>query len=291
MAALRNGTASKPDISFPMHRPVEKGEWTPGLDAELRTRQQTQTPTQTQTVDLKKDNSLPRACFPGGDRSLSAIAIRAFLLGVVGTACAFLTIVLAHYQSRLWRPFFFVTTLSLFHFLEFWITAEFNTPTALVSSFLLTNGDRYRQAHTVALVETFFTSLFLPSWQARVNPPWVIALGLAMIVVGQAVRSTAMAQAGTNFNHQVQSRKSDGHELVTRGLYAHFRHPSYFGFFWWGIGTQVALGNTISFIAYTAILWYFFKKRITHEEKHLLEFFGEDYKAYRARTRVWIPFI
>jgi protein-S-isoprenylcysteine O-methyltransferase len=27
------------------------------------------------------------------------------------------------------------------------------------------------------------------------------------------------------------------------------------------------------------------------EEKHLIAFFGEDYKAYRARTRVWIPFI
>jgi protein-S-isoprenylcysteine O-methyltransferase len=27
------------------------------------------------------------------------------------------------------------------------------------------------------------------------------------------------------------------------------------------------------------------------EEKHLIDFFGNDYKAYRARTRVWIPFI
>lgn len=30
---------------------------------------------------------------------------------------------------------------------------------------------------------------------------------------------------------------------------------------------------------------------IADEEKHLIEFFGDDYKAYRARTRVWIPFI
>lgn len=27
------------------------------------------------------------------------------------------------------------------------------------------------------------------------------------------------------------------------------------------------------------------------EETHLISFFGGDYKAYRARTRVWIPFI
>ncbi len=29
----------------------------------------------------------------------------------------------------------------------------------------------------------------------------------------------------------------------------------------------------------------------TDEERHLVSFFGDDYKAYRMRTRVWIPFI
>ncbi|KAF2641150.1 prenyl cysteine carboxyl methyltransferas-like protein Ste14 [Massarina eburnea CBS 473.64] len=295
MAEHRNGngngnataTASspKPDVSFPISRPVERGPWTAELDAKLREQQALR------DAQFRRDNVLPRAYFPGGDRSLSAIAIRAFLLGTVGATSAFLALALGYNASRLWRPFFFVATLSVFHFLEFWTTAEFNTPIAYVSSFLLTNGDRYRQAHTVALVEAVVTSLFLPTWQARVNPPVVIALGVVMIAVGQVVRSTAMAQAGTNFNHQVQSKKNEGHELVTHGLYQCFRHPSYFGFFWWGIGTQVALGNTFSFIAYTGILWYFFKKRITHEEKHLIQFFGEDYNVYKARTRVWIPFI
>lgn len=30
---------------------------------------------------------------------------------------------------------------------------------------------------------------------------------------------------------------------------------------------------------------------MTDEEKHLIDFFGNDYKTYRARTLVWIPFI
>ena len=158
----------------------------------------------------------------------------------------------------------------------------------------------------MALIETVITSYFFPAWQARVNPPSTIALGVIMIAIGQSVRSVAMKQAGTNFNHQVQSRKSEGHELVTTGLYSHFRHPAYFGFFWWGLGTQVVLGNTVSFIAYAGVLWYFFHTRITRklvylhnqqvltiadEEKHLVDFFGDDYESYRARTRVWIPFI
>jgi protein-S-isoprenylcysteine O-methyltransferase len=213
---------------------------------------------------------LPRAYYPGGDRSLAGIAIRALLLGVCGTIGFGMAAVLAFYGNRLWRPCFFIGTLSVFHFLEFWITAAYNTPIAYVSSFLLTNGDRYRQAHTMALIETIVTAYFFPEWQALVNPPAMIATGVIMIAVGQTVRSVAMKQAGTNFNHQVQSKKNEGHELVTTGLYSYFRHPSYFGFFWWGLGTQVVLGNSVSFVAYAAVLWYFFHTRIKRMSFYLL---------------------
>lgn len=254
-------TSAHPEISFPLSRPSEKGKWTPELDAKLRAEEAAK-------IQIRGSHVLPRAYFPGGDRSLAGIAIRAFLLGVCGTIGFVLSAVLAYHENRLWRPCFFVGTLSVFHFLEFWITAAYNTPSAYISSFLLANGDRYRQAHTMALVETVVTSYFFPTWQARVNPPAIIALGVVMIAIGQAVRSVAMKQAGTNFNHQVQSRKNEGHELVTTGLYSHFRHPSYFGFFWWGLGTQVVLGNTISFIAYAGVLWYFFHTRITRTFRH-----------------------
>ncbi|KAI1548800.1 STE14 protein-S-isoprenylcysteine methyltransferase [Pyrenophora tritici-repentis] len=232
----------------------------------------------------KDVNVLAAEFFPHGKRSLSGIAVRAFclgcalVLGLVGTG------LLAYSGSHLWRPCLFLATLSLFHFLEFYTTAAYNTPKAYIASFLLTNGDQYRMAHTMAFIETLVTSYFFPKYQSRIHPPWLIALGVIMIVVGQTVRSTAMIQAGTNFNHTVQSRKSDGHELVTSGLYNYFRHPSYFGFFWWGIGTQVMLGNMTCGIGYAGVLWYFFKKRISHEEKHLIDFFGDDYRAYRART-------
>jgi protein-S-isoprenylcysteine O-methyltransferase len=248
-------TSARPEISFPLSRPSEKGEWTPELDAKLRAEEATK-------IQMKDANVLPRAYYPGGDRSLAGIAIRALLLGVCGTIGFALTAMLALHENRLWRPCFFIGTLSVFHFLEFWITAAYNTPIAYVSSFLLTNGDRYRQAHTMALIETIVTSYFFPEWQAYVNPPAAIVMGIIMIAVGQTVRSVAMKQAGTNFNHQVQSKKNEGHELVTTGLYSHFRHPSYFGFFWWGLGTQVVLGNSVSFVVYACVLWYFFYTRI-----------------------------
>ncbi|OAL48197.1 prenyl cysteine carboxyl methyltransferas-like protein Ste14 [Pyrenochaeta sp. DS3sAY3a] len=276
--------SSSVDISYPVNRPAGPSKWTPELDAQLRAREAA-------NIQTRNPYAVPIEFYPRGRRSLSGIAVRAFCLGGAAILGFVLTAFLAYHGSRLWRPWLFLGTLSIFHFLEFYTTAAYNTPIAYVSSFLLTNGDQYRIAHSMALVETCLTSYFFPGWQARVHYPVTLALGVVMIVVGQTVRSIAMAQAGTNFNHTVQSRKNEGHELVTSGMYAYFRHPSYFGFFWWGIGTQVMLGNTICLLAYAGVLWYFFMKRITHEEKHLINFFGEEYQAYRARTRVWIPFI
>jgi protein-S-isoprenylcysteine O-methyltransferase len=156
-----------------------------------------------------------------------------------------------------------MTCLSLFHFLEFWTHAKFNLPNATISAFLLfDNGWPYMLAHTSAMIETTVTSIYFPKWQEKFSHPFVLWPGLVLIVVGQLVRSMAIAKAGTNFNHQIQHKKKDTHELVTDGIYGVLRHPSYFGFFWWAVGTQVALGNPICFCIYVLVLWRFFNRRI-----------------------------
>jgi protein-S-isoprenylcysteine O-methyltransferase len=293
-----SSSGPKIDISLPVNRPVDNTKWTPALDATLRSKD----------ASTSQFTTINSEFFPHGKRSLAGIAMRAFCLGTTAVLGFILSGLGIYFESRLWRPCLFFAILSIFHFLEFYITAAYNTPSAFVASFLLTNGDQYRLAHSMALVETVVTSYIAPSWQARVHSPVLIALGLGLVVMGQVVRSTAMAQAGTNFNHTVQKKKNDGHELVTSGLYAYFRHPSYFGFFWWGVGTQVMLGNVVCTLGYAGVLWYFFSRRIARklvaltecgvvtdkladEERHLIQFFGDDYTAYRARTRVWIPFI
>jgi len=44
----------------------------------------------------------------------------------------------------------------------------------------------------------------------------------------------------------------------------YLRHPSYTGFFYWGIGTQLLLMNPISLIGYAVVLFRFFKERIRY---------------------------
>ncbi|KAK4158003.1 protein-S-isoprenylcysteine O-methyltransferase [Chaetomidium leptoderma] len=230
-------------------------------------------------------------------KSLSGIATRAFCLGIalaVGTT-ATLTILLTT-SSPLWRVPFFLASLALFHFLEFWTTAAYNTRAADVSSFLLTsNWPGYAVAHSVATLECLATHVLLgpdTRWGAPFGLGWTLTLaGLLLVVVGQAVRSLAMIQAGQSFNHHVQSRRQSGHVLVTTGIYAVLRHPSYFGFFWWALGTQMVMGNVVSFVGYAVVLWKFFSRRIRHEEEFLVGFFGGEYVAYRARVGTKIPFV
>lgn len=44
--------------------------------------------------------------------------------------------------------------------------------------------------------------------------------GLAILILGQVVRSLAMVHAAGNFSHEVAMRRRADHELVTDGIYA-----------------------------------------------------------------------
>ncbi|KAJ6782835.1 hypothetical protein PWT90_02834 [Aphanocladium album] len=236
--------------------------------------------------------------FPGQTRSLSGIALRAFCLGAAGSSALLLTVAtLLLTSSPVWRAPFFLLALSTFHFLEFWVTARRNTLVATTDSFLLTaNWPAYAIAHASAFAECLVVSVFFPGRRWGGGAPLHLggvglALGLALVVVGQTVRSLAMLHAGASFNHQIQWSKSDSHVLVTSGIYGRLRHPSYFGFFYWGLGTQLVLGNVFCFFAYAAVLWYFFSRRIRIEEVKLVEFFKDDYIQYRRRVGTWMPFM
>ncbi|KAL2257548.1 hypothetical protein VTK26DRAFT_9498 [Humicola hyalothermophila] len=240
--------------------------------------------------------------FPHQPKSLAGIATRAFCLGItlavglIGTAATLLFT-----DSPLWRLPFFLAALSAFHFLEFWTTAAYNTRAAEVSSFLLTsNWPGYAIAHTVAALECAFTNLVWPgrpftSAAIFTFPNSAVSAltlaGVVLTLLGQAVRTAAMAHAGQSFNHQVQQRRSSDHVLVTTGVYGLLRHPSYFGFFWWALGTQLVMGNALSLAGFALVLWRFFRGRIRHEEELLVIFFGDAYVQYRRRVGVWIPFV
>ncbi|KAK4092635.1 hypothetical protein Purlil1_3256 [Purpureocillium lilacinum] len=231
----------------------------------------------------------------GQPKSLAGIALRAFCLGLVAAGSALImAYTLATSDSPAWRLPFFALALAVFHFLEFWTTAEANTPVACIDSFLLTaNWPAYAVAHSAAFVECLLVTRFAPGrdWAPLHTGPLLLVLGFAMVLVGQVVRSVAMLHAGVSFNHHVQTDKAESHTLVTKGIYSVLRHPSYFGFFYWGLGTQLVLGNVVCFFIYAFVLWKFFSSRIRFEEKKLVEFFKNEYVEYRRDVGTKIPFI
>ena len=217
---------------------------------------------------------------PTGCRSFTSIAIQSFALGFVlagSLALIFLSLSSSANTftdpstSAWWRVPAFIACLTIFHFLEFYSTAAYNTAAARASSFLLySNGQAYNVAHALATVEAIVSSA-VPWWRelasvgGHVEARWRVCGGLAMVVLGQITRSAAMAHAASNFNHIPARTRQKGHELVTTGVYRWLRHPSYFGFFWWALGTQVLIGNKVCLVGYMVVLWWFFDRRIQGE--------------------------
>lgn len=229
-------------------------------------------------------------------KSLVGVACRSMVLGSLLGACIVSSMyVLLVVQRPIWRLPLYVALLALFHFLEYYSTARYNVRHATTSAFLLTsNGNAYYVAHLSAVAECLLRNYWYPTGM-QMLPPWMAVsmlwLGIGMVLAGQWIRTRAMRDAGTNFNHIVQHTKAPSHRLVTNGVYSVLRHPSYFGFFWWSLGTQMLLGNMVCMVGFAIALWRFFDSRIAAEEEALERFFGNDYRQYRQRVAVGIPLI
>ena len=66
---------------------------------------------------------------------------------------------------------------------------------------------------------------------------------------------------------------------------------AYFGFWIWALSNQLLLFNPICFVAFAIVLQRFFKDRIKDEEYSLEVFFGNEYKEYKLKTKIYIPFV
>ncbi|KXN86427.1 Protein-S-isoprenylcysteine O-methyltransferase [Leucoagaricus sp. SymC.cos] len=238
-------------------------------------------------LHLKSEAADLRGSLPNTPLAVAAIA---FVLGGL-FAVSFLTFILGGFERVWWSTYqlaFFFCAWSFFHWAEFAVTAGWNLEKCNIDSFLLNNGNMYHIAHATAVIEYLITLYLKPKAKCFAH---ISQLGILMTFCGQILRSLAMINASTNFSHAVAFEKRSNHRLVTDGIYAWFRHPSYAGFFYWALGTQLVLQNPISFILYSILLWRFFYYRTRAEERALVKFFGQDYVDYRRRVGTKIPFI
>lgn len=159
---------------------------------------------------------------------------------------------------------------------------------------MINHSKAYTAAALASWAEFWLELLLFPrtkslhAWGGLFGQPTLL-LGAALLLAGQACRIVAMHTCKEHFSHIVQTQKPPGHRLVTHGVYAHLRHPSYCGWFWWAVATQVVLANPLCTVAYALASARFFAERIAHEEAALDRFYPEQYPEYKRRTWVGIP--
>jgi len=190
----------------------------------------------------------------------------------------------------------YILAMIFFHQADFFVTAFFTPLELSADSFLVNHSLAYTAAFFISLGE-FWTRFFI-FWITDYNFSigsfyyyFSIFCGFMLVIIGQGFRLIAMKTCGENFNHIIQHSNSENHQLVTCGIYRYFRHPSYLGYFYWAIGTQILLCNPISFMGYTRTAWRFFSIRIPYEESTLLNQYSDIYVEYMKRTWIGIPFI
>lgn len=217
-------------------------------------------------------------------KHLMKVIIRASFLGVIFSGGIYVSV----YGIQHWPIFgWYMCVLSMFHYSEYLCIAITNPRTLTTDSFMLNHSVAYAAAATASWIEFVAEHHLIPGLK---NNLFISVIGLVLCIMGEILRKSAMLTASTNFNHIVQTVKERDHELVTHGVYSICRHPSYVGWFYWSIGTQLILVNPICVIIYAIASWTFFKTRVKIEEEALLNFFGDQYMEYKKHVYSGLPF-
>lgn len=127
--------------------------------------------------------------------------------------------------------------------------------------------------------------LGIPLIMPGTTSPFRWEVGLALIVIGEAVRLAGVAAAGT----VTRRRSRSVQRLVTYGIFAWARNPLYIGNFliWMGF---VTISGVLWFLPIAVLLFTLEYELIVRYEEGVLEsIFGREYLDYKQETPRWIP--
>jgi protein-S-isoprenylcysteine O-methyltransferase Ste14 len=117
--------------------------------------------------------------------------------------------------------------------------------------------------------------------------PVLAWLGTALFAAALWLFYRVHKELGRNWSDSLEVREQ--HKLVTDGLYRYVRHPMYSAFFMWAVAQALLLPNW--FAGFSGIVGFgiLFLFRVGREEQLMLDTFGDEYRAYMARTARLIP--
>jgi protein-S-isoprenylcysteine O-methyltransferase Ste14 len=173
---------------------------------------------------------------------------------------------------------------------SFWI--YFAAGSALIIWFSWTVSIRARRFHGVARFFAFESILalfllnvrvwFQDPWSALHILSWILLAGSIFLAAGSISRYLKFAAPQGQFENSTH--------LIETGIYRFIRHPMYGSLMLLGLGIFFKRVTTLSSaLAFVVVLALVLTALI--EEGEMRTRFGEDYVAYKRRTRMFVPFL
>ena len=135
---------------------------------------------------------------------------------------------------------------------------------------------------------------FLMWYLASLVPPFDVpygvrlGIGLALLVVGQAVAIAGMVsfrRAKTTVNPLKPDKASS---LVSSGIFQYTRNPMYLGIGITLVGWAAYLASWLALLGVPLFVLYINRFQVAPEERVMASLFGADYVAYKEKVRRWI---
>ncbi|MBV7276626.1 isoprenylcysteine carboxylmethyltransferase family protein [Clostridium sp. PL3] len=174
----------------------------------------------------------------------------------------------------------------------YWILSAINTRSKVRKESSGQKGSQ-RAFHLIFVVIAFiitffqFENIFL--WNKIIpHTPSVESIGIIILILSLLFAIWARLVLGMNWSGAIQ--KVAGQRLVCSGPYKYIRNPIYTGVVFGFLGNFIVFGTIASLIGFVLILFVYVLK-ISKEQKFLVEEFGDEYKAYIARSWALIPFV
>jgi protein-S-isoprenylcysteine O-methyltransferase Ste14 len=173
-----------------------------------------------------------------------------------------------------------------------WIALEVFLHAAYNPRIRQTNGEKLsKHVMLAAFLVGIFSGLLFPDFGARFREPFTSLriTGVTLLAASLALRVVSVIQLGKAYS--VNLGVMPGQPLVTTGLYSAVRHPGYFSLALCFLAIALSFSQLVPSIICVAVPLAALLYRIRVEEGILENAYGEQYRAYRLRTRMIVPWV
>jgi protein-S-isoprenylcysteine O-methyltransferase Ste14 len=125
------------------------------------------------------------------------------------------------------------------------------------------------------------------NWANTALERWMLALGIAVAVAGQAIRIVTI---GLDYIERGgRNREVYASTLVQGGVFNHCRNPLYLGNILMCVGIAIVAQSWVFLLGVLPAILLAYSCIVAAEEAYLRERFGAQYAAYCARVPRWLP--